>query len=147
MSAYHSLTYHVTFSTKHRTPWIEDAWVERLHSYLGGTIKQMDGIALTIGGVEDHVHLLISLKTTHRISDVMRDVKKSSSMWVHEEIGFSPFEWQDGYAIFTVSPTVRNVVSRYIANQKEHLRKISFREELVRMLEESGVVYDPKYLE
>ena len=144
MSTYHSLTYHVTFSTKHRTPWIKDAWIERLHGYLGGTIKQMDGIALKIGGIEDHVHLLISLKTTHRISDIMRDFKKSSSKWVHEELGFPPFEWQDGYAIFTVSPTAREAVSNYIANQKEHHRKVSFREELVRMLEEAGVVYDPK---
>jgi len=61
---------------------------------------------------------LISLKTTLRIADVMRDVKKSSSMWMHEEVHFAPLKWQDGYAIFTVSPTVRGAVSGYIANQK-----------------------------
>ncbi len=147
MSTYHSLIYHVTFSTKHRTPWIKDGWIERLHAYLGGTIKRLEGVPLKIGGVEDHVHLLISLKTTHRLADVMRDVKTSSSKWIHEDIGFAPFDWQDGYAVFSVSPTAQETVASYIANQKEHHRKLSFREELVQILEAAGIVYDPKYLE
>ena len=77
----------------------------------------------------------------------MRELKKSASKWVHETIQYAPFEWQEGYAIFSVSPNVCDSVSRYIANQKEHHRKRSFHEELVNMLAEAGIEYDPKYLE
>jgi len=147
LSTYHSLNYHITFSTKNRTPWIQADWIERLHAYLGGTVNDLDGKALKIGGVEDHVHLLICLKPTHRISDFMRELKKSASKWVHETIDYPPFEWQDGYAVFSVSPTGRESVAKYIENQKEHHRKESFREELIFMLKKAGIEFDPKYLD
>ena len=147
MSTFHSLNFHITFSTKLRTPWIKQDWIERLHGYVGGIVSQLDGKALKIGGVEDHIHLLVGLKTTHRPSDFMRELKKSSSKWVHETMQYPPFEWQEGYAIFSVSPTVCQAVSRYIANQKEHHQKRSFREELVSMLEEAGIAYDEEYLD
>ena len=147
MSTYHSLNYHITFSTKNRTPWIKTEWIERLHAYIGGTVNDLDGKALKIGGVEDHVHLLIGLKPTHCISDFMRELKKSASKWVHETIEYPPFEWQDGYAVFSVSPTGRESVAKYIENQKEHHRKMSFREELIFMLKKAGIEFDPKYLD
>ena len=118
-----------------------------MHAYLGGTVNDLDGKALKIGGVEDHVHLLICLKPTHRISDFMRELKKSASKWVHETIDYPPFEWQDGYAVFSVSPTGRESVAKYIENQKEHHRKESFREELIFMLKKAGIEFDPKYLD
>ncbi len=147
MSTYHSLNYHITFSTKNRTPWIKSHWIGRLHAYIGGTVNDLGGKALNIGGVEDHVHLLIGLKPTHCISDFMRELKKSASKWVHEMIEFPPFEWQDGYAVFSVSPTGRESVTKYIENQKEHHRKKSFREELIFMLKKAGIEFDPKYLD
>ena len=147
MSTYHSLNYHITFSTKNRTPWIKSDWIERLHAYIGGTVNNLDGKALKIGGVEDHVHLLVGLKPIHRISDFMRELKKSASKWVHETIEYPPFEWQDGYAVFSVSPTGRESVAKYIENQKEHHRKMSFREELIFMLRKAGIEFDPKYLD
>ena len=147
MSTFHSLNFHITFSTKCRKPWIKDDWIEQLHAYLGGTVNQLEGKALKVGGVEDHVHLLVGLKPTHRLSDFMRELKKSSSKWVHETISYAPFEWQAGCAAFLVSPTACPAVSRYIAGQAEHHRKRSFREELISMLSEAGVDYDPKYLD
>jgi putative transposase len=147
LSTFHSLNFHITFSTKYRKPWIKDDWIERLHAYFGGTVNQLDGKALKLGGVEDHVHLLVALKPSHRLSDLMRELKKSSSKWVHETIGCAPFEWQEGYAAFSVSPTTCPAVSRYIAGQVEHHRKQSFREELIFMLNEAGVDYEPKYLD
>ncbi len=77
----------------------------------------------------------------------MRDLKKSSSIWVHEEIGTKAFGWQEGYSAFTVSPPAREAVRKYIANQEEHHRQRTFREELIEMLEKAGVEYDPKYLD
>lgn len=147
MSTFHSINLHITCSTKHRKPWIKDEWIARLHEYLGGIANQLGGKPLKIGGVEDHVHLLIGFKPTHRLSDFMRELKKSSSKWVHETIHFPPFGWQEGYAAFSVSPPSCKAVSGYIANQREHHRTRSFQDELTSMLDEAGIEYDPKYLE
>ncbi len=147
MSTYYSLHYHVVFSTKFRKPWIRDVWRDRLHEYLGGTVRSLEGKPLKVGGVDDHVHLLVGLKTTHCVADFLRELKKSATTWVHDAVQLRSFRWQEGYSVFSVSPTAREQVSRYIANQKEHHRKHSFREELRVLLESAGVEYDPKYLD
>jgi putative transposase len=146
-STYLSLYYHLVFSTKNRAPIIDPTWSERLHKYLAGTITGLNGFTEAIGGVNDHVHLLVRLKATHCLADVLRELKKSSSTWVHEQIGLSSFAWQDGYAAFTVGATSILAVETYIANQCEHHRVKSFREELIEMLERAGIDYDPQYLE
>ena len=146
-STYLSLHYHLVFSTKNREPMIASEWRGRLHDYLGGTIRGLGGFPEGIGGVADHVHLLVGLKATHCLSDVMRELKKASSAWIHDEIGLSTFAWQEGYAAFTVSVTSRDAVRHYIANQEEHHRTKTFREELVEMLHKAGIEHDPKYLD
>lgn len=146
-STYLSLHYHLVFSTKHRVPVIADSWHARLHEYLGGTVKGLGGYPQGIGGVADHVHLLVGLKSTHCLADVLRELKKASSMWVHDEIGERAFAWQEGYAAFTVSPTARAGVKRYIANQAEHHRARPFREELIEMLQKAEVEFDEQYLD
>jgi REP element-mobilizing transposase RayT len=145
-STFHSLHYHVVFSTKERRPFIDRKWRNDLHAYLGGIIRGLGGVAEAVGGVEDHVHLLISLKTTDAPANVIRELKKASSVWVaeHHQPGFS---WQEGYAIFTVSWTHVGIVRKYIDDQEAHHRKASFTEEIQRLLERNGVAYDPKYLE
>jgi putative transposase len=145
-STYTSLHYHLVFSTKNREPIIDPGWRTDLHSYLGGIVKGLDGLPQGIGGVADHVHLLVSLKPTTSIADFMRELKKSSSAWVKESKR-SAFQWQEGYAAFSVSASVRESVQRYIACQEEHHRVKSFREELAEFLEKSGVAYDPRYLD
>jgi putative transposase len=145
-STYLSLHYHLVFSTKHRDPTIAAAWRPRLHGYLGGAVRGVGGIAESVGGIEDHVHLLVGLKATHALADVLREIKKASSAWVHEAIGVSTFAWQDGYAAFTVSPPSREAIKAYIANQEEHHRRRSYRDELIEMLERAGVAFDPRYL-
>tara|TARA_R110002072_G_scaffold172205_1_gene326128 strand:+ start:28237 stop:28680 length:444 start_codon:yes stop_codon:yes gene_type:complete len=147
MSTFYSLHYHITFSTKHRKPWIQIDWRDRMHAYLGGIVRELTGIPLSVGGVEDHVHLLVGLKTTHCIADFMRELKKSTSRWIHDDIGYKPFEWQNGYAVFSLSPSAIPEVRRYIENQEEHHRKRTFREELIEMLDRAGVKYDPRYLD
>jgi len=106
-STFLSLHYHIVFSTKGRVPTIDAAWRPRLHEYLGGTVNGLSGFAQGVGGVADHVHLLVGLKSTHCLADFMRELKKSSSSWVHDEIGAKKFAWQEGYSAFTVSPTAR----------------------------------------
>ena len=94
-STFLSLYYHLTFSTKHREPLIAAEWRPRLHQYLGGTINGLGGVSQIVGGVADHVHLLVGLKATHCLADVMRELKKASSIWVHEQIGLHEFAWQE----------------------------------------------------
>jgi len=147
MSTYLSLHYHLVFGTKNREPWIAPSWQPRLHKYLGGTISGLGGFPQGVGGVADHVHLLVGLKATHRLADVLRELKKASSLWVHDEIGLQPFAWQEGYAAFTVSATACASVQTYVANQEEHHCTKSFREELIGLLQKAGIEYDPKYLD
>jgi len=147
MSTFTSLHYHIVFSTKERRPQIAEDWRSRLHEYIGGTVNGLAGQSQQVGGVADHVHLLLGLRTTHCLADVMRELKRQTSVWVHQEIGLKSFGWQEGYAAFTVSADNRAGVIKYISNQEEHHRKRSFREELKAMLDRAGVEYEDKYLD
>jgi len=146
-STYLSLHYHLIFSTKDRKAIIAPEWSSRLHEYLGGTISNFGGFPEGVGGVADHLHLLVGLKATHCLADIMRELKKASSAWVRDQFGLRTFAWQEGYAAFTVSVTARSAVHEYIANQEEHHRARSSREELRKMLAVAGIEYDPKYFD
>jgi putative transposase len=145
-STHLSLHYHLIFSTKDRFPVIAKDWRNQLHAFLGGEVRKIDGIAETIGGTNDHVHLLVGLRATHRLCDVLEDIKSGSSKWVHEEFGVSKFAWQVGYGAFTVSASKIGVVKNYIDNQEEHHKVKTFQEEYRWFLEESGVEFNEKYL-
>jgi len=144
-STHTCLLYHLIFATKHREPYLSKDLRPDLHAYLGGTVKGLDAIPYGIGGVADHVHLLVSLKPTACLSDFVRELKKSSSTWLRAKL--PAFQWQEGYAAFTVSASARAAVLTYIANQEAHHHVKSFREELTDFLEKSGVAYDPAYLD
>lgn len=146
-STFLSLHYHIIFSKKDSLPLIDAVWRDRLHEYLGGTVPGLGGFPQGVGGMADHVHLLVGLKTTHCLADLMRELKKASSVWVHEEIKLREFAWQEGYGAFTVSPPSRPQVQKYIANQAGHHRVKSFREELVEFLEKAGVAYEDRFLD
>jgi putative transposase len=137
--------FHLVFSTKDRYRWIRPDWEPRLHSYLGGIVKGMDAMPLKINGVEDHVHLLVSLRSKHRLDYFLREVKGESSLWVHEQIT-RMFEWQKGYGAFSVSPTAVPAVSRYIERQKEHHRRVDFKTEYVHLLNKAGIEFEERFL-
>ena len=124
---------------------ITKEWRERLHSYLGGIVNGLEGVPLAIGGIEDHVHLLIGLKSKHRLDYFLRDLKADSSSWVHQELK-KKFEWQKGYAAFTVSPSSLEGVKKYILNQEKHHAGKTFKEEFVELLKAGGIAYEEKYL-
>lgn len=145
-STHLSLHYHIVFSTKDRRRTILPEWKPRLHTYLGGIVQQLDGIAECVGGVSDHVHLLVGLRAIHRLADVVRDVKANSSSWIHREIGDQAFSWQEGYGGFTVSAQLTAQVREYIANQEAHHRQRSFQEEYVDFLKRGMVEFDERYL-
>lgn len=146
-STYLSLHFHVVFGTKGRERCIDGAWRRRLHEYVGGTIRGLGAIPEAVGGVEDHVHLLVGLRATQCLADLVREVKKASSVWVRDEVGVPRFGWQEGYSGFTVSPGARVAVRRYIEGQEEHHRKLSFHEELVSMFRRAGIPFEERFLE
>jgi putative transposase len=147
MSATHlCLYYHLIFSTKNRHPWIKEAWEERLHSYLRGILAGLGGAAETVGGMEDHVHILAKLKATHCLADVLRDIKANSSGWIHRVIGDRWFDWQNGYGAFTVGYLEVDINNRYIQGQREHHRNRTFQEEYLDLLRKSNIAFDEKYL-
>ena len=144
---YTSLLYHIVFATKQRQPTIEESWRAQLHQYLGGTVRGLGGVALEVGGVTDHVHLLVSLNQNHRIADFMRELKASTSKWVNRS-GLTParFEWQRGYGAFSVNQSLRETVRRYIQRQEEHHRKQHFEGEFIALLDAHQIEYDSKYV-
>jgi putative transposase len=147
MSSTHlSLHYHLVFGTKDHEPLIASAWRDRLHAYLGGVIRTLDGVPEAIGGVADHVHLLVGLRATHTLADVLREIKSVSSACLHKDVGVGSFAWQEGYGAFTVSSSQLETVSAYIQQQEEHHRTRTFREEYLALLQRSGVEFDERYL-
>lgn len=146
-STHLSLHYHIVFATKDRQRLIDAPWRPRLHEYIGGTLRGLDGHPHIVGGVEDHVHVLAGLRASRPLADIVREIKRSSSLWIHHELRYSNFAWQGGYSAFTVSPGARDSVERYIGNQEEHHRTRSFRDELVDLLTKAGIEYDPRYLD
>jgi putative transposase len=145
-ATYCSLHYHVVFSTKDRYRSISDDWRENLHAYLGGIVKNLGGVPVAIGGVEDHAHMLIGLRATQAIADIMREVKSGSSDWAHATAGKRSFGWQPGYFGVTVSPSHVEKVKQYILNQEKHHSKKSFKDEYLEMLALAGIEYDERYV-
>lgn len=147
MGSFTQLTYHVVFGTKYRRRSITDSLRERLYEYTGGTIRAKAGHLIEIGGVEDHIHLLVNLPAAVAVSDSIRDIKANSSRWVNDLPDQSKrFEWQKGYGAFTVSYSQIDVVRRYIQNQREHHRRKTFQEEYVELLKRHGIAFELEYL-
>ena len=141
-----NLWFHVIFGTKGRQPSIDPRCRAELHAYLGGIVRELNGIAIGVNGTADHVHALIKLPPTLSIADALRLVKTNSSKWMHEKHRRPSFGWQSGYAAFTVSESGVRAVRSYIERQVEHHRKKTFAEEYVEFLEKNHVSYDPRYV-
>ena len=142
-----NLVVHVIFSTKDRRPLINPEIKKRLFEYMGGIIREEGGNLLAINGPEDHVHLLFKIPHAKSLADLMRVLKTNSSRWVHEIWGKrGGFAWQAGYGVFSVSESNVPSVSRYIADQEEHHKKVSFKEEFVAFLKNHGIEYNERYL-
>ena len=146
-STFTNLLYHITFSTKQRVPLITNDFQEELYKYIGGIIRAEGGTQLEIGGIADHVHLLVKFKPSVTVSEMLNRIKANSSKWVNENNKSKQrFSWQEGYGAFSVSESQVSVVREYIQNQEVHHRKQTFQEEFIAILERHGVEYDPRYL-
>ena len=145
--SYTCLHYHIVFSTKHRAPIITAEIRTRLWEYLGGIVVGHRGIPIQIGGIEDHVHLLVTLRQQPALADFIRALKAGSSHWMHDTFpGAHQFSWQTGYGAFTVSHSARDAVKAYIANQEEHHKRQAFQDEFRGLLKNHEIEFDEKYL-
>ena len=145
--SYTNLIYHVVFSTKNREPLITNEIKPRLYEYIGGILRNKGGIALAIGGIDDHLHVLAKIRPDDSLSNVLRDLKANSSGWTHRIFPkMKDFSWQNGYGAFTVSASQVEIVRRYIANQEKHHAKYSFRDEFVKLLKVNQIEFDEKFL-
>jgi len=139
--------FHLIWSTKNRTPWIDKELQDRLYPYLGGIIKSHKGRLLEIGGMPDHIHLLIELGVLDKFSYFIRDLKASSSLWIHKNFdNLKKFAWQEGYASVSVSYSALNKVRGYIQNQERHHASLSFDEEYVNLLQYHQVNFDERFV-
>jgi len=146
-NTYTSLHYHVVFSTKNRQPFLGEAIRGRLFAYLGGIARENKMTALEIGGVADHVHLLLSIPASLAVSKAVQLLKGGSSHWLNETFSdIIDFAWQDGYAAFTVSQSQLDDVRAYIRSQPEHHRTKTFVEEYRAFLTRHRIEYDERYL-
>jgi REP element-mobilizing transposase RayT len=144
---YSDLLLHIVFSTKDRVPSLDSELKARLFPYMGGIVRELGATALLINGPADHVHILVLFPTKTSVSELVGKIKVNSSGWIHREFpNQHTFAWQTGYAVFSVSHSQKSAVLDYIANQEEHHRKMSFKEELLALLKKHEIEYDERYV-
>jgi REP element-mobilizing transposase RayT len=120
---------------------------EELHRYLGGILANHDCQPLIVGGVADHVHLLSTLSRTRTAAEVVKEVKRGSSLWLKTRSpDLHEFAWQNGYGIFSIGASQVETVQRYIAGQEEHHRRVSFQDEFRQLLRRYGIEFDERYV-
>ena len=146
-NTYHQVYIQTVFAVKHRAALIGESWQSELFAVLGNLINGTGCQTIIVNGVADHAHCFIGLKPTVSISSLMQTVKAKSSKWVNEQnLTSSPYEWQEGYGVFSYSQSQRDSVYEYILNQAEHHRKQTFREEYLNFLNKFNVPYDERYI-
>ncbi|QDS92280.1 Transposase IS200 like protein [Roseimaritima multifibrata] len=148
MSTHQQLLYHVVFSTKNRKPYLRnEEFRESVFAYLAGVAKEIGGYALIVGGYFEHAHLLVRIPAKVAVSNFVGKVKGNTSKHINETSQIiKKFGWQDGFGAFTVSPSQKNSVYQYIANQMQHHAAESFESEHLRLLDKHEVQYDPRFV-
>jgi putative transposase len=141
------LSAHIIFSTKERRSWLNKEIRPRVWAYISRILQNLECQSITVGGAEDHIHVLCNLTQKHAPITVLEMAKKDSSKFVKTlETDLAAFHWQDGYGLFGVSPSHVDAVRQYIVNQEEHHKKETFQEEYLRILKKYRVAYDERYL-
>lgn len=137
----------VVFAVKGRDSLISPEWEERLYQYITGIVRRKEQKMLAINGTQNHIHFLIGMKPACCLSDLVREVKKSSNEFVNEnKLSRFKFNWQEGYGAFSYNHSQIDNVAKYILNQKQNHRKITFKEEYIGFLRKFEIEHDERYL-
>jgi REP element-mobilizing transposase RayT len=146
-NTYSKIYLQVVFAVKGRKSLIQSEWKDELYKYFCGVVNGKKEKVYAIGGVSDHIHILISIKPCSIISDLVRDIKCNSSKWINErQYVIGKFQWQEGFGAFSYTHWHLDTIINYINNQEEHHKKKSFKEEYLEFLEQFYIEYDEKYL-
>ena len=147
MNSYRQILYHIVFCTYKRQETIPESHQEELYRYIWGIIKSKNSVLYRINGTENHIHILCDLHPTVALSDLLRDIKKSTSHWMKRSDNYPQFvSWAEGSCVLTYSYREKEMIINYIKNQKEHHKQIAFEDEYVGLLREHGIDYDDKYI-
>jgi REP element-mobilizing transposase RayT len=145
--SYSTSLLHCVFSTKGRRKLITPDLAERLWPYLGGIARDNAMKALAVGGVDDHVHILLSLPATVSVAKAIQLIKGGSSKWIHDTFPVHRgFAWQEGYGAFSIGVSQIEATIAYIQSQPEHHRTKTFEEEFLGFLKKHGIEYDLRYV-
>lgn len=147
MSTFSQIYIQIVFAVKGRESLIRQDWEERLYQYITGIVQKKEQKMLAIHGMPDHIHFLIGMKPTCSLSDLVREVKKASTVFIKENnLSKFKFNWQEGYGAFSYNHSQLDDVIKYIMNQKEHHKKQTFKEEYISFLKKFAIEYKPEYL-
>jgi len=147
MATYTQILYHIVYGTKNHQRPLDLERHDDLCRYKAGILRNKNCVVYKVGGHDDHLHILTSLHPSLALADLVKDVKLAASGWIKEEKVFPHFGgWQDGYGAFTCSWKDKDRIENYIANQREHHRHKTFREEYMEMLRKAGIEFDERYL-
>jgi putative transposase len=146
-NTYTQMYIQIVFAVKRRQNLIQKKWKDELHKYICGIVNGKGQKVYAIGGVEDHIHILVSIKPNIAISDLVRDIKANSSKWINEnEFVRGKFQWQEGFGAFSYAQSQLDNVIAYINNQEQHHQKKTFKDEYLTLLQKFDIEYDEKYL-
>ncbi len=146
-NTYTQLYIHFVFAVQNRLTLIKPEWEADLYKYITGIVETKKHKMMSINGMPDHLHALISMHPNESISDLMYHVKRSSSLWINDNrLCMGKFSWQEGFGSFSYGKSQIPVLARYIERQKEHHGKRTFRDEYLEMLQKFDVDYDERYI-
>ncbi len=138
---------HIIFSTKNREPWLDSDVRPRMHAYVATICRDLAAEFVHVGGMADHVHVVITLPRTLSQAELIEQIKKTSSKWIKAlDARYRGFSWQRGYSAFSVSPSQLEAVLEYVDTQQEHHRTRTFRAEYRELLRRHGVGCDERYV-
>ena len=146
-NTYTKLNIHIVFHVKSTAVCIRKNDLPLVFAFIGGVIKNIGGYPVTVGGVDNHIHILATMPKTMSVADFVKTIKANSSRWIKTlDEYYEAFAWQEGYGAFCVSPSFLKKTIRYIETQEEHHKKESVRAEFIRFLKANGIEFDERYL-
>ena len=146
-NTYTKLNIHVVFHAKSTGICIKNEDLPQVFAYIGGVIRNIGGYPITVGGIENHIHILATMPKTMSVSEFVQKIKANSSRWIKTlDKYYESFAWQEGYGAFCVSPSLLKKTIRYIETQEQHHHEVSVRDEFIQFLKENGIEFDERYL-
>jgi len=146
-NTYTQIHIHAVFAVQNRMSLLSKTWEQRLYQYIAGIIQNQNHKLIAINGMPDHIHVLFGMRPTQSLAELMQDIKGDSSRWINEnKLVTGKFSWQEGYGAFSYSKSQLSAVTRYIENQEQHHKKLSFIDEYSKILTDLSIPFDEQYI-